>query len=85
MQDFEVTYRLENASKILGIQLLDHIVIGKSEYTSIMSIKDWKLKLNNINVQTNYEKMELKAGGKKLDIVYQTSNFIVYINYNDKK
>ena len=50
MQDFEVTYRLENASKILGIQLLDHIVIGKSEYTSIMSIKDWKLKLNNINV-----------------------------------
>ena len=45
MQDFEVTYRLENASKILGIQLLDHIVIGKSEYTSIMSIKDWKVQL----------------------------------------
>ena len=44
-QDFEVTYRLESASKILGIQLLDHIVIGKSEYTSIMSIKDWKSRM----------------------------------------
>ena len=42
-QDFEVTYKLENASKLLGIQLLDHIVIGKNEYTSIKSIKDWKL------------------------------------------
>ena len=42
-QDFEVTYKLENASKLLGIQLLDHIVIGKNEYTSIKSIKDWEL------------------------------------------
>ena len=42
-QDYEVTYKLENASKLLGIQLLDHIVIGKNEYTSIKSIKDWKL------------------------------------------
>lgn len=44
-QDFEVTLKLENAANILGIQLLDHIVIGKSEYTSIMSIKDWKVQL----------------------------------------
>jgi len=42
-QDYEVTYKLENASKLLGIQLLDHIVIGKNEYTSIKSIKDWEL------------------------------------------
>lgn len=42
-QDYEVTYKLENASKLLGIQLLDHIVIGKNEYTSIKSIKNWKL------------------------------------------
>ena len=42
-QDLEVTYKLENATKLLGIQLLDHIVIGKNEYTSIKSIKDWEL------------------------------------------
>lgn len=42
-QDLEVTYKLENASKLLGIQLLDHIVIGKNEYTSIKSIKGWEL------------------------------------------
>lgn len=41
-QDYEVTYKLENASKLLGIQLLDHIVIGKNEYTSIKSIKNWE-------------------------------------------
>ena len=50
MQDIEVTYKLDNAAKILGIQLLDHIVIGKSEYTSIMSIKDWKLQLKMLDM-----------------------------------
>lgn len=45
-----MTYKLDNAAKILGIQLLDHIVIGKSEYTSIMSIKDWKLQLKMLDM-----------------------------------
>lgn len=36
-QDIEFTERMEQASKILGIQLLDHIVIGYNEYTSIKS------------------------------------------------
>ncbi len=36
-QDIEFTERMEEASKILGIQLLDHIVIGYNEYTSIKS------------------------------------------------
>ena len=43
-KDYEVTRKLEEAASTLGINLLDHIVIGKSEYTSIKSIKDWKLK-----------------------------------------
>ena len=49
-QDFEVTYKLENSANLLGIKLLDHIVIGKSEYTSIMSIKDWKLQLKMLDM-----------------------------------
>ena len=44
-QDYEVTEKLENAAKILGINLLDHIVIGKGEYTSIKTIEKWKSKL----------------------------------------
>lgn len=43
-QDYEVTEKLENAGKILGIELLDHIVIGNSEYTSIKTIEKWKSK-----------------------------------------
>ena len=57
-QDFEVTYKLENSAKLLGIKLLDHIVIGKSEYTSIMSIKDWKLQLKKWEVSS--EKWEVR-------------------------
>ena len=37
--DIEMTKRLYNASNILGIQLLDHIVIGNGCYTSIFSIE----------------------------------------------
>lgn len=37
--DLEFTKNVEQASKILGIQLLDHIVIGKMKYTSIFSIR----------------------------------------------
>ena len=35
--DIEFTEKVEQASKILGIQLLDHIVIGKINYISIFS------------------------------------------------
>ena len=44
-QDYEVTKKLETSAKILGIELIDHIVIGKSEYTSIKPIEKWKTKL----------------------------------------
>ena len=37
MRDIEFTEKMEQASEILGIQLLDHIVIGYNEYTSIKS------------------------------------------------
>lgn len=36
-EDFEVTDRIKQASNIMGINFLDHIVIGDNEYTSIFS------------------------------------------------
>lgn len=33
--DFEMTKRIEKASKIIGVELLDHIVIGDGNYASI--------------------------------------------------
>lgn len=35
LADFEITKRIEKASKIMGIELLDHIVIGDGNYESI--------------------------------------------------
>ncbi len=43
-RDYEITMKLEDASNLLGIELLDHIVIGREEYTSIKSIEKWKTK-----------------------------------------
>ncbi|HNQ21189.1 MAG TPA: DNA repair protein RadC [Clostridia bacterium] len=41
ISDFSVTKRICEASELLGIQLLDHIVIGDGNYTSIFSeLKD---------------------------------------------
>ena len=36
-QDIDFTKKIEQASKIIGIQLLDQIVIGYNEFTSIKS------------------------------------------------
>ena len=35
--DIELTNRIEKAAKMLGIQLLDHIIIGDGTYESILS------------------------------------------------
>ena len=43
-QDYDITIKLEKAANLLGIELLDHIIIGKNEYTSIKSIEKWKTK-----------------------------------------
>lgn len=43
--DIEFTQKLEKAAQILGIQLLDHIIIGYNQYTSI---KSYLLKMPNI-------------------------------------
>ncbi len=45
-KDFEFTERLLKASKTMGIELLDHIVIGENGYASIFQImlKDEKIK-----------------------------------------
>lgn len=34
-QDIQVTERLRNASEILGIRLLDHVIVGNGNYTSM--------------------------------------------------
>lgn len=44
-KDYEITKKLEDAAKILGIELIDHIIIGNREYTSIKIIENWKTKL----------------------------------------
>ena len=43
-QDIEFTKKVEQASKILGIQLLDHIVIGITNYVSIFNEREKMLK-----------------------------------------
>ena len=40
-QDYVITYNVIDACKLLGIELLDHIVVGNNTYVSIMS------KINN--------------------------------------
>lgn len=43
-QDLLITERLQQCSKLLGIELIDHIVIGDGKYESIFSKKGlWKL------------------------------------------
>ena len=37
-QDIETTKKVINAAELLGIQVLDHIVIGNGNYTSIVSV-----------------------------------------------
>ena len=44
-QDYDITEKLEKSANLLGIELLDHIVIGKNEYTSIKSIKKNEFKI----------------------------------------
>ena len=39
-KDIEFTNKVEQASKILGIQLLDHIVIGNAKYVSIFNQRE---------------------------------------------
>lgn len=45
-QDIEFTQNVEQAAKILGIQLLDHIVIGDMNYVSIFSERENAYKQN---------------------------------------
>ena len=44
-RDIELTKKLEMAAKLLGIELIDHIVIGKAEFTSIKALEELKTKL----------------------------------------
>ena len=44
-RDIELTKKLEMAAKLLGIELIDHIVIGKAKFTSIKALEELKTKL----------------------------------------
>ena len=44
-KDYKKKKKLEDAAKILGIELIDHIIIGNREYTSIKIIENWKTKI----------------------------------------
>ena len=60
LQDIEFTQNVEKASNILGIQLLDHIVIGNTNYVSIFSER---AKLKTANERKNdlqNERKEIK-------------------------
>ena len=35
-KDIAVTERLVNAGELIGIKVLDHVIIGKDSYTSMM-------------------------------------------------
>lgn len=48
-EDINITIKLYKAATILGVELLDHIVIGNMEYTSIMSEIINKLDKNILN------------------------------------
>jgi DNA repair protein RadC len=37
-EDFDVTKRMVNAGKILGIKVLDHIIIGDNDYYSFADV-----------------------------------------------
>lgn len=39
--DYELTTKINEACKIFGIEMIDHIVIGKNNYTSIKSKLQW--------------------------------------------
>lgn len=41
LADIKFTEKVEEASKVLGVQLLDHVVIGYNQYTSI-KLYQWK-------------------------------------------
>lgn len=44
MQDLELTKRIEEGAKLLGLQLLDHIVIGDGVFQSIFTNRKQKIK-----------------------------------------
>lgn len=44
IKDIELTKRIEEASKLLDLQLLDHIVIGDGVFQSIFTNKKQKIK-----------------------------------------
>ena len=48
VEDWQLTYRIMQAGALLGIELLDHIIIGDNEeFVSLSQTKEWKAKEEN--------------------------------------
>ena len=48
VEDWHLTYRIMQAGALLGIELLDHIIIGDNEeFVSLSQTKEWKAKEEN--------------------------------------
>ena len=47
-KDIEITARLKKSAELLGINLLDHIVIGNMNYESIILDKKWNQRLGEV-------------------------------------
>lgn len=48
VEDWHLTYRIMQAGALLGIELLDHIIIGDDEeFVSLSQTKEWKAKEEN--------------------------------------
>lgn len=48
VEDWNLTYRIMQAGALLGIELLDHIIIGDNEeFVSLSQTKEWKAKEEN--------------------------------------
>ena len=48
VEDWHLTYRIMQAGALLGIELLDHIIIGDNEeFVSLSQTKEWKAKGEN--------------------------------------
>jgi len=65
--DFLVTDRIYDAADIMGIELLDHIIIGDGKYQSIM--KKWKRRDSKMKL--------FNFGGKDIGIDLGTANILV--------
>lgn len=70
-QDIAITKRILEASKLLGIELVDHIVIGDDKYESIMPYLNWGEERNRMSL--------FSFKSKDIGIDLGTSNILITV------